>query len=223
MARVGIWHFRMRQYRAPSLIFAARRSRKLLAAPAVMMLVLGLLVSPGLSGGPTVKGDATAWKEILAAFNRMNAAKTFRMKGTIGVTAAVVEAVMPNRYHTRMEWPEGKVFEAIRVGSEVRFRNDGQRWTCAPALQLNLPNTDPSGLSATVVAAKGPVAMIDGVVTQSYTYTFADRGYTVHLYVTIAEGLPKRVETFESTGAVDSTFDYYDYGAPVTIGLPTCT
>ncbi len=190
---------------------------------AVMMLLLGLLISPALAGGPTVTGDPKALQEILAAFNRMNAAKTYRMKGAIGGAAMVVEAVMPNRYHAKVEWPDGKVFETVRVGSEVRFQNDGQRWTCAPAFPLNFPNTDLASLSDKIIAAKGPVATIDGVATQSYTYTFADQGYTVKLYVTTAGGLPKRIEALDSTGAVESTFDYYDYGAPITIELPACT
>jgi len=145
---------------------------------AVMMLPVGLLISPALAGGPRV-GDPKALQEILAAFNRMNAAKTYRMKGAIGGAAMVVEAVMPNRYHAKVEWPDGKVFETVRVGSEVRFQNDGQRWTCAPAFPLNFPNTDLASLSDKIIAAKGPVATIDGVATQSYTYTFTDQGYTV--------------------------------------------
>jgi len=188
-----------------------------------MMLVLGLLISPALAGSPTVKGDPKALQEILAAFNRVNAAKTYRMKGTIGGAPMVVEAVMPDRYHTKVEWPDGKVFETVRVGSELRFQHDGQRWTCAPAPPLNFPHTDLGSLSDKVIAAKGPVATIDGTATQSYTYTFAVQGYTIKLYVAIAEGLPKRMEVLDSTGAVESTFDYYDYRASITIDLPACT
>lgn len=190
---------------------------------AAMMLLLGLLISPALAGGPAVKGDPKALQEILAALNRMNAANTYRMKGTIGGAPMMVEAVMPNRYHTKVEWPGGSVFETVRVGSELRFQHDGQRWTCAPAPPLSFPNTDLASLSDKVIAAKGPVATIDGVATQSYTYTVAGQRYTVKLYVTIVEGLPKRMEVLSSTGAVESTFDYYDYGAPITIDLPACT
>lgn len=189
----------------------------------VMMLLLGLLISPAQAGGPAVKGDPKALQKILAAFNRVSAAKTYRMKGTIGGTSTVMEAVMPNRYHTWVESPDGKVFETVRVGSEVRFQQDGQRWTCAPAFRLNVPDTDLASLSDKIIAAKGPIAMIDGVATQSYTYTLAGQGYTIRLYVTIADGLPKRMEGLDSTGAVESTFDYYDYGVPITIDLPACT
>ncbi len=189
---------------------------------AAMMLLLGLLISPALAGSPTVKGDPKALQEILAAFNRVNAAKTYRMKGTIGGAPMVVEAVMPDRYHTKVEWPDGKVFETVRVGSELRFQHDGQRWTCAPAPSLSFPHTDLGSLSDKVIAAKGPVATIDGTATQSYTYTFAGQAYTIKLYVAIAEGLPKRMEVLGPTGAVESTFDYYDYGAPITIDLPAC-
>jgi hypothetical protein len=34
---------------------------------------------------------------------------------------------------------------------------------------------------------------------------------------------PKRMEVLGPTGAVESTFDYYDYGTPITIDLPACT
>jgi outer membrane lipoprotein-sorting protein len=190
---------------------------------AAIIFLLPLLISPALAGAPTVKGDPKALQEILATFNRVNAAKTYRMKGTIGGGPMVVEAVMPDRYHTRVESPDGKVFETVRVGSELRFQHDGQRWICAPAPPLSFPNTDLASLSDKIIAAKGPVATIDGTVTRSYTYTYPGQGYTIKLYVAIAEGLPKRVEVVDSSGAVESTLDYYDYGAPITIDLPACT
>ncbi len=214
--------------------FPASADRSLTSAPSgergtysnkmntAMLRLLPLLISPALAGAPTVTGDPMALQEILAAFNRVNAVKTYRMKGTIGGAPMVVEVVIPDRFHTKVEWPDGKVFETVRVGSEIRFRHDGQRWTCAPAPPLNFPNTDLASLSDKIIVAKGPVATIDGTATQSYTYTYAGQGYTIKVYVAIAEGLPKRKEVLDPTGAVESTFDYYDYGAPITIDLPAC-
>jgi len=190
---------------------------------AAMVLLVGLLISPAMAGAPTVNtGDPKALQEILAAFDRVIAAKTYRMKGTIGGAPMTVEAVLPDRYHTKVEWPDGKVFESVRVGPELRFQHDGQRWTCARAPLLSFPDTNLASLSDNVIAAKGPVTTIDSVATQSYTYTFG-QGHTIKLYVTIVEGLPKRMEVLDPTGAVQSTFDYYDYGAPIAIDLPACT
>ncbi len=69
--------------------------------------------------------------------------------------------------------------------------------------------------------------VIDGMPTRGYDYTFTGqvqgRPFTgkQKLYVGVPTGLPRRALT-ENDG-YPSTFDYYDYGANITIAPPSCS
>jgi hypothetical protein len=74
--------------------------------------------------------------------------------------------------------------------------------------------------------ARSQDVVIDGMATHAYTFTRTGtaNGRTVtmnyKLYVGGQTGLPRRLEV---VGAVArETFDYYDYGAKITITLPPC-
>ncbi len=203
---------------------AMRSSRR--CAAAVAVLALSLVVPLGAKAAPelTVKGDAKVWAEIEAVLTRFARVKSYRAKGTMGAGSMTMEYVNPNRFHITMgAGDEG--FESIQVGSEIRVRIGNGQWMCNPGGQpANVPNLKPEQMKGEVSATKGPVVPVDGVQSQSYKYTWKSEYISSNfaLFVALNTGLPKRMQVLDDKGAAQSTFDYFDYDAPITIELPAC-
>jgi hypothetical protein len=74
--------------------------------------------------------------------------------------------------------------------------------------------------------ARSQDLVIDGMPTHGYAFTRTgtSKGRTVtvtyKLYVGVQTGLPRRLEV---SGGARETFDFYDYGAKITITLPPCS
>ncbi len=192
---------------------------------AVVVLAVTLIVSVTATAARdlVVRGDAKAWAEIEAAFIKFTKVKSYRTKGSVtGGGTFLMEIVNPDKFHHVMDFG-GVKMETIQVGKEVRFRQGGGPWMCT-GQPVPVLDTDPQKLTGEVTAAKGPAAVIDGVQTQSYTYTWKDQQITTYLRLFVAKsnGLPKRIEDLNDKGGVQSTFDYFDYDAPITITLPVC-
>ncbi len=183
-----------------------------------------MLAAPWAGAAPVVKGDPKAYAEIKAAFDKFLHVKSYRMKGTLqdGVSMTM-EVVPPDRYHTVMNMG-GVVSESIAVGKEARVRQGGGPWQCLPEQESVVPK-NPGEIKGEVTAAKGPVVAVDGVQTQSYTYSMIEEGVKSNykLFVALTNGLPKRLQILDEKGAVTGTWDYFDYNAPITIALPPCT
>ncbi len=203
--------------------------------PGKFWLPMSLVLAAGVAGlattgnaaaqsGLAVKGDPKAWKEIEAALTSFSKVKTYRAKQTVaqGVSMAL-EAVNPDRYHTKMTMA-GFAMETIQVGREVRTRQGKGPWMCT-GLPADTPETNPTKMTGEVTASRGPAERIDGVSTQSYTYSWKSRKLTARFRIFIAgnNGLPKRMQMLNEQGAAQMTFDYFDYNAPVTITLPPCS
>ena len=189
------------------------------------VLLLALAGSTSAAQGLTVKGDAQAWKEIEAAFIKFSKAKSYRAKMIMkdgGTTT--METVPPDRMRT-ITTTGAETYEWITVGNQVRVRQGNGPWTCVPSAgPAPIPNTNPQQMAGEVTAARGPAVVIEGVQTQSYSYTWKDAVSTsnLKLYVAVNNGLPKRIESLDNKGAVEMTINYYDYDVPITINLPAC-
>lgn len=200
----------------------------------VLAALVGLaLATSGAAAAPklTVKGDAKAWAEIEAALVKLTKLKSYRAKVTMtGGGGGTWEFASPNRFRSVMDLG-GMRTETVWVGKQMRFRQGNGPWQCVSD-PTPPPATDTSQMTGEVTAQKGPAVAVDGVQTQSYTFTWktsAGTGpgafamtITNKVFVTIATGLPKRSQMVDDKGAVAAQTDYYDYDAPVRIDLPAC-
>lgn len=204
-----------------------------LALVVVLAVVAPVVISPpvAIAQALTIKGDQQAWAAIIAAYMKQSKVKSYRAKMTAPGSSGgegTIEFANPDRYHVVM----GGQFESVQVGKEIRVRVGGGAWQCTgqPSPQ---PVQDPSRMSGEVEAARGPAVAIDGVPTQSYTYTWKPSStaappgvpnMTVRMRVFVANGsgLPKRAQTLGDNDQVRQQFDY-EYDMPVTITLPACT
>ncbi len=137
------------------------------------------------------------------------------------------EYVRPDRFHSVTD-VGGVRTEAIWVGQQVRLRQGNGPWQCV-SWNMPPPAPDTSQMAGEVTAQKGPVVTVDGVQTQSYSYTWKNvvpgafsMTIASKVFVAVATGLPKRGQTLDDKGAMTSQTDYQDYDAPIRIDLPAC-
>jgi hypothetical protein len=200
---------------------------------AVGVLVLVMLLATAAGAQVTIKGDAAAWREVMAAHQNLAKLKTYRMKMiTTGQTEAfVIEKVNPNRSRMKMQ-TQGVSMETIVVGKETRTRMTGAPgmpagWQCqSPQAQAGTPGQAPDPVSAKgeVTIKRLPDTTIAGAKVLAYQYTMRSQGPAVssRIFVLADRRLPRRTEVLDGAGKVQSTIDYYDYNAPITIDLPKC-
>lgn len=171
-------------------------------------------------GAPTVKGDAAAWGEIVAALEKQQTV-SYRAKSMIG--GGITEFVPPNSTHAIIPG----LLEAIWVGDAYRVRA-GEKWECTPAPTGGAPGLIPPiwKQPGEVTVARSQNLVIDGMPTRGYdfTRTGTSKGRTItmkyKLFVAVQTGLPRRLEV---SGGARETFDFYDYGAKITITPPPCS
>jgi hypothetical protein len=190
--------------------------RLCLAAAAVSLSIV--MVQPAV-GAPTVKGDAAAWAEIVAALKKQRTV-SYRAKSTTGPTdntPGISEFVPPNTKHTIVPG----LLESFSVGNKYWVRGIGDRWDCSLAVKGPLVGAPVWDQQGEVTAKRIPALVIGGMATRGYTYMFTGtvNGRTVtgnqRLYVAVQTGLPRRAVVEEKL-----TFDFYDYGAKITITPP---
>ncbi|HLW48688.1 MAG TPA: hypothetical protein VKW09_13095 [bacterium] len=206
---------------------AAVRAR--LRAAGLGLLLAVAVQAPSAAAVP-VTGDQAAWREIGAAFRKLQAT-TYRMTMTAPGQTVLVEHVPPDsrRTITTITGHVGEI-ESVTVGREARFRVIGSgasaRWICGdegpqPPVALTM-----EGLGMAVEVARRPDSVIVGARVRTYllTYTFREKrpGHRTTLYVERKTGLPRRSVTPYTLGAGEVVSNYYDYGAPIGITLPPC-
>lgn len=197
----------------------------------VLAILLTFLVTSTAGAQVTVRGDAAAWQEVTAAFERLGRLRSYRMKITTpGQPAStVIEVVMPDRFRTVIQ-AEGATIESIVVGRETRFRITGEGmpavWQCQgrPPQTGGEPQTDLKSVRGEVTISRLADAVIEGARTRGYQYSYTVGGQTTkqRFYVLVDGGLPRRAEILGSGDRVESTTDYYDFNVPITIELPRC-
>jgi hypothetical protein len=203
-----------------------RTPRRAAFALALAAAVLGGLVSSA-SADLTVKGDQAAWKEIQAAYAKLNGLQGYRMKGSLRGGSMIIE-VGPggNPMHMMMHTAGGNV-ESYTVNGQTRLKNDMPGampgWHCYGARgPMAGGPPDPSKIQGTVDVARGQDTAIDGEPVHSYLYTFEQGGrdFKATMYVGVQNGLPRRMVMATPQG--DQTMDYYDYDAPIKFTVPAC-
>ncbi len=205
---------------------------KLMLRPAMALtFVLFLVTAAGAQ--VTVKGDAAAWREVMAAYENLGKLKSFRMKMTpVGQTegAFVIEKVNPDRSRMLIQSQQGVGIESIAVGNEVRSRvntgtNQATAWQCGPAPVQAGSEPNPLKAKGEVTISRLPDATIEGTRTRGYRSTMTTDGKPNHsrIFVLVDRGLPRRTEVLDDAGSkMEMTIDYYDFNAPITIDLPKC-
>jgi hypothetical protein len=204
-------------------------------AVALVLASAPVLVPPALAAGQglTVKGDQRAWNELMAAFTKQSKVKSYRAKITepgSGAGAGTIDFVNPDRYHVIMM---GGQMESVQVGKEIRVRMGASSpWQCT-GQPTPPPMTNPGQMTGEVEVARGPAVTINGVPTQSYTFSqkvgmpaspaagVPNMTVKSRVFVANATGLPKRTQVLGDNDKVVEQFDY-DYNVPITITLPAC-
>lgn len=155
----------------------------------ILSIVLVVLVTwPALAQSQaTVKGDAAAWREVEAAWQRLGALRSYRMRMVAppDVQGAdkmrmVMEFVNPNRNRMVVDIEDTMTMEVIRVGQEPPRRRVILKGEMAQVASQS-PSQAPSlvnrilggGIFGFISAAMDPIGfvtnMVVGAVTQAVT------------------------------------------------------
>jgi hypothetical protein len=193
--------------------------------------VLALMLTAGIAGqasaGLIVNGDAAAWREVLAAFSKLNGLSGYRMKSAMPGGTMVMEFTSGGTsMHMLMQTAHGNM-EMVRVGDQVRERSTmgggPPGWRCQGIPPVSRP-ADPTSYQGTVDVSRGPDSVIDGQPVHAYVWTLQrggmPGGLKSTLYVGANNGLPRRIVSAGPQG--EQSMDYYDYGAPINNTLPAC-
>jgi len=194
----------------------------------VIIWIVVLSVASGAAAQVTVKGDARAWQEVGAAYDRLAKLRTYRVKMKFeGQPASmVIEYVNPDRTRMLMQ-AEGYTMETVTVGAQVQYRmvtaGTPTPWQCAaPPRTTQTPDDARSARGEVTISRLGEVT-IEGVRAQGYDYSWTSQGQTVRQRLYVAgDGMPRRLVVLDSAGKVQVTMDYYDFNAPVTIEFAKC-
>ena len=192
-------------------------------------IAIVLMLAAGVAAQVTVKGDARAWQEVGAAFDKLAKLKTYRTKMTIeGETVSMVtEYVNPDRSRTVMK-TEGVTMETVKVGNEIRYRTTvpgaPATWQCSAPPQGTQTPTDPKNAKGEVTVSRLGDVTIEGTKTAGYEYAWSVQGKMMkqRFYVAVGDGLPRRLVMLDAAGKPQTTFEYYDFNAPITIELAKC-
>lgn len=204
--------------------------RARLAAATGFALALAAGLAGPASADLTVRGDAAAWREVVAAYGKLNTLSGYRMKMAMpGAGTMVIEVTSGGTAMHSMMQGQGGEMETVRVGDQMRVRMNmpgaPPGWRCQgvpPMPRLS----DPTVFQGTVDVARGPDAAIDGQPMHVYVYALQASaggppgGVKTTLSVGAGNGLPRRAAVAMPGG--DQAIEYYDYGAPIEITLPPC-
>lgn len=194
----------------------------------VLVVGLVLVLAGGAAGQVTVKGDAKAWQDVIAAQDKLSKLKTYRVKMTVEGQPAVMitEHVSPGRTRTVMTI-EGMTLETIVVDGKSASRRTvgGQtsNWSCSEPQAGPQAPADPKSAKGEVTVRRIGEAAIGGTSTSGYEFTWVQQGQAITQRMYIArDGLPRRLVVLDGSGKPQTTMDYYDFGAPITIEPPRC-
>jgi hypothetical protein len=137
-----------------------------LAAAAVSLSIV--MVQPAV-GAPTVKGDAVAWAEVVAALKKQYAT-AFRGKSAETGTSMIIEFAPHGSQHVILQgYPDMIAPEMITVGHTFWKRDHNSKWNCADPLRLSPADTVPLwDRKGEVSVTRIPDLMIGGMPTHGY-------------------------------------------------------
>ncbi|MDQ7843986.1 MAG: hypothetical protein QN141_11480 [Armatimonadota bacterium] len=193
-----------------------------------IVAVLSLAVGAAAQAQVTVKGDARAWQEVAAAYERLARLRTYRMKMKVEgqPMTMVVEHVSPDRTRTLMQ-AEGFTMEMVSVGDRMQYRTvtggTSGPWQCQKPPTAAPTAEDARNARGEVTISRLGEVTVEGVRTQGYDYSWTSQGKTVRQRLYVAgDGLPRRLVVLDDAGKPQMTIDYYDFNAPITIEFARC-
>jgi hypothetical protein len=163
-------------------------------------------------------GDPAAKAEVIAAFQKLNALPSFRIKWTNPEGTGIAEIIRPDKRHFTGKSAQGSI-EIYQIGTKNRMHYDypgapsGWRCTTSKTMPRQI-DTDRMQKDLTDVNRR-PDTVIDGMPVHGY----ADSKDSIELYVGARNGLPRRLIGKDKQGY---TGDFYDYGAPIAFTPPPC-
>jgi hypothetical protein len=174
------------------------------------------------AGGPQAfaAGDPAAKAEVIAAFQKLNALPSFRIKWTNPEGSGIAEFIQPDKRHFTGKSDKGSV-EIYQIGTENRMHLEypgaPSSWRCTNAETMTiLRQIDTGRMQKDLTDVnRRPDTVIDGVPVHGY----ADSKDSIELYVGTQSGLPRRLVGKDNRGY---TADFYDYGAPIPFTPPPC-
>jgi len=187
----------------------------------IALLGIGVAATAAAGAAVAARGDPAAKAEVVAAFQRLNARPSYRMRFTSQEGIGVVEVLRPDRVYSEVRTRQG-TYEFIAVGTQSRLRvtKQGQPggWRCSSN------GTRPVFLSAMDRVRRNETPVIrrpDTEIQGTPVHSYADAsGRGLVLYVDALTGLPRRlVEVDSQTRGV---LDFYYYARPFAIALPPC-
>jgi len=163
-------------------------------------------------------GDPAAKAEAIAAFQKLNAVPSYRIKWTSPEGTGVAEISQPDRRHFSGKSAQGSV-EIFQIGTDTRIHYDfpgaPSGWRCTKSREVSAYfDIDRMRKDTTTEVVRKSDTVIDGTPV----HTYADAKTGDELYVGAETGLPRRVVDQEKAAMAD----FYDYGVPITITLPPC-
>lgn len=163
-------------------------------------------------------------------FRSWSSVKTFRAKMAVTTSAGVpalqemiLEVVMPDRFHMT-----SKAIEAIKIGPTV-YMKLGPAWqkvTLNQNIDFSFADVQKwqSELGASSDIKFLGAEMLDGTPTLTYQYTVSIKTptpttTTSKVWVAVADGLPRKIESTNQNGA-KTVIVFYDYNASIAIDAP---
>jgi hypothetical protein len=181
------------------------------------VVVAGIALS-AVGPGALAAGDPAAKAEAIAAFQKLNALPSYRIKWTSSEGTGVAEIVRPDRRHFSGKSAQGSM-EIFQIGTDRAVHYDfpgaPSGWRCTKSREVSAYfDIDKMRKDTTTEVVRKPDTVIDGTPV----HTYADAKTGDELYVGAETGLPRRAVDHEK----NATADFYDYGVPITITLPPC-
>ncbi len=193
----------------------------------VAVFAIGVLAAPALAD-PTVTGDPSAWADLKAAWMKLYSLPGFRAKVTTqNGTDIVMEFVPPDSMHMTAQTQAGPM-EMIKVGQKTAMKlgmaGAPAGWQCRDIPQ---PTTMPdlNNVQGAINITREPDTNVNNTPVHAFLYSATTPGSQTTnkgtWYIGIQTGLPVRFLIDGGPGN-QSTIDYYDYGAAITITMPPC-
>jgi hypothetical protein len=196
--------------------------------PLLPMLPLTPTIPPSPTVPPPTPTSANPLDALKGVFHNFAGVKSFRAKMTTsgGTTAnqeMTLESVMPDRFHI-----VSKQFEAYLIAATFYMKagNQWQKMALPKSFDLGLVDARKleAELQATTETKLIGVEVLDGTPTVVYQYTTTIKTptpttYTAKVWVAVADGLPRKMESTTKAG-VKTVMTYYDYNANIVIEPP---
>ncbi|HKX19922.1 MAG TPA: hypothetical protein VJT33_18110 [bacterium] len=168
-------------------------------------------------------GDPAAKQEVIAAFERLNALSSYKIKISGHDGSGVWEIINPDKRHIVAKSDKGSI-EVYTIGPETRTRYDfpgaPTGWRCVKSQAANrlLFDTGKWQKEWKDEVIRKPDTVIDGMSVRGYGY--ADPKKEGVLYIGAQNGLPRRFVSDQDNNMW--TGDFYDFGVPIAFDPPMC-